>query len=281
MRVFSRDTDILIGERSIVNLGHNRGRHVLRPFNPVKGRIWLKRNAANLRVQLLQPPGSSNKGPAGAKHGYEMRDAALCLLPNFIGSAQIMSTPIGIIRILVSVEIFLWLGGVKFARLANGAVRPVRRVGINNVGAVSAQNVLALGRNVLRHAQRDRETLSRSDHRVGNACISTGRIQQNPAGTKTACRARLRHNVRCRTILYRSTRIHPFRFAEQLNVREVSRDPLQAQQRRVPNALQRALPERARIRHSFPFSARFAHRIGYLGRFAGSGLHSDLGADYD
>src|SRR5207247_4476615 len=178
MRIFSRDTDILIGERSIVNLGHNRGRHVLRPFNPVKGRIWLKRTAANLRVQLPQPPSSSNKGPAGAKHGYEMRDAALCLLPNFIGSAQIMSTPVGVIRILISVEIFLWLGGVKFARLANGAVRPVRRAGINNVGAVSAQNVLELGRNVLRHAQRDREPLSRSYHRIGNACIYSARSQK-------------------------------------------------------------------------------------------------------
>src|SRR5438093_10104143 len=136
MRVFSRDTDILIGERSSVLLGHTCSRHELRRSNPVKGRIRLKRNATNLRVQLFQPPGSSNKCPAGSKHGYEMRDAALCLLPNFIGSAQIMSTPIGIIRILVSVEIFLWLGGVKFARLANGAVRPVRRVGINNVGAV-------------------------------------------------------------------------------------------------------------------------------------------------
>src|SRR5207247_2090343 len=150
----------------------------------------------NLRVQLLQPPGSSNKSPAGAKHGYEMRDTTLCLLPNFIGSVQIMSTPIGIIRILVSVEIFLWLCGVKFARLANGAVRPVRRVGIDNVG-------------------------------------------------------------------------------------QRARDSFPTQQRRAPNALERALPERTRIRHSFPFSARFVHRIGYLGRFAGSGLHSDLGADYD
>src|SRR5438094_4004685 len=97
MRVFSRDTDIFISERSIVNLRHDRGCHMFRPFNPVKGRIWLKRNAANLRVQLLQPPGSSNKSPAGAKHCYEMRDAALALVPNFIGSAQIMSTPIGII----------------------------------------------------------------------------------------------------------------------------------------------------------------------------------------
>src|SRR5438094_8692885 len=97
MRVFSRDTANLISERSIVNLGDNRGRHVLRPFNPVKGRIRLKRNATNLRVQLFQPPGSSNKCPAGSKHGYEMRDAALCLLPNFIGSAQIMSTPVGVI----------------------------------------------------------------------------------------------------------------------------------------------------------------------------------------
>src|SRR5207245_11391176 len=136
MRIFGRNTDILISERSIVKLRHDRGCHMFRPFNHVKRRIWLNRNATNLRIQLSQPPSSSNKGPAGAEHGYQMCDAALRLLPNFIGSAQIMSTPIGIIRILVSVEMFLWLGGVKFARLANGAARPVRRVGVINVSVV-------------------------------------------------------------------------------------------------------------------------------------------------
>ena len=74
--------------------------------------------------------------------------------------------------------------GGKFAGLANGAVGAIGGIGINNVRAIGAQNLFALGGNILRHAQGDGKSFSRSEHGVGDAGVAAGGIEQNFAGSE-------------------------------------------------------------------------------------------------
>src|ERR1043166_5904432 len=106
-----------------------------------------------------------------------MRDLPFTLLPDFVSGAVVVSLPVGIVGVLVGVEIFSRIRGVKFTHFADCAVGTFTGVGINNGGAVSVKNALALNRNIFRHAERDREALGGSDHGEGDAGITAGGVQ--------------------------------------------------------------------------------------------------------
>ena len=113
-----------------------------------------------------------------------MRDTSFRLLPDFVGCAMVVSLPVGIVRILVGVVVKIGMLRGEFARDANRAIGSFGGIGINDVRAVGVQDSFALDRNVFRHAQRDRETLSRADHGVGDAGVAAGGVEQNFAGTE-------------------------------------------------------------------------------------------------
>src|SRR6266478_3536532 len=97
---------------------------------------------------------------------------------------MVVSLPVGRVRILVGVKIFFRLALVEFAHRADGAVRAVGGIGINNVGAVGVENSLAFDGNVFRHAQRDRKTFGSADHGVGDSGIAAGGVEQSFPGSK-------------------------------------------------------------------------------------------------
>ena len=99
----------------IIYFRDDRAGHVLRAFDAVEGRIGLKRDAANFRIEFFQAASGAHEGSAGAHHRNEMSDTSFCLLPDFIGSAMVVCLPVGIVGILVGVEIFVGMLGEKFA----------------------------------------------------------------------------------------------------------------------------------------------------------------------
>src|ERR1700676_289690 len=117
---------------------------MLRAFDSVKRRVGLQRNAPNFRIQFFQTSRSANESSAGAEHGNKMGDSAFGLLPDLVSRPEVMRLPVGVVRILVSVEIFVGMIGVELARYANRAVGAIRRIGINNVRSVGMQNMFTL-----------------------------------------------------------------------------------------------------------------------------------------
>src|SRR5712671_1894061 len=108
-----------------------------------------------------------------------MSNAPFGLLPNLVRRSVIVREPIGVVRILVGVKIQIRMLGGKFASRTDRAIGTLARIGINDVGAVSVQNLLALNRNIRRHAKRNREALSRTQHGVSYPGIAAGRIKQS------------------------------------------------------------------------------------------------------
>src|ERR1700733_14574150 len=78
----------------------------------------------------------------------------------------------------------------ELASQANRAVRTFAGIGIENVLSISAEDALALGGNILRHAQGDGESLSRAQHGIGNAGIAAGSVEQSFAGNQLPAAAR-------------------------------------------------------------------------------------------
>src|SRR5436305_15242538 len=101
-----------------------------------------------------------------------MGDATVGLLPKFFGSPVVMGFPVSIIRILVGVKILFRILRVYFTSNAYRSIGTFICGRINNVGAIREQNALSLGRDVLRHAQRDREPLGSHDHGVSNPSVA-------------------------------------------------------------------------------------------------------------
>ena len=156
-----------------------------------------------------------------------MGDASFRLLPDFIGGAVIVRAPVGIVGILIGIEIFFGMFRCKFAHFANRPIRSFARVGVDNVRAIRMQDVLALDGDVLPHAQRHLETLRCADHGIGNPCISAGGIQQRFTRPKFSAATRFSHDVCGGAIFNRAAGIHPLGFPQDLNARQLTRQPIQ------------------------------------------------------
>ena len=167
----------------------------------------------HIRIQLFQPARGSHECSAGAQHGDKVRDTSFGLLPDFVGRAMVVSLPVGIVGILVCVEIKIGMLGIKFARHADGAVGAFAGIGVENIRAVSVQNALAFRRNILRHAQRDGNALGGADHRVSDAGVAAGRIEQNFARRQFPAPLRFQNDARGGAIFHRSARVVPLGFA--------------------------------------------------------------------
>ena len=80
VRALGVDPQIFVGERRIVDAGHDRRLHVLQPLEPVERRVGLKRNQLDRRVELPQPAARADERAAGAEAGDEVRQPAARLL---------------------------------------------------------------------------------------------------------------------------------------------------------------------------------------------------------
>ena len=146
--VFGRDLQILIGECAVINFWDDGAGHVLGAFDAVEGRVGLQGDALHGGIQFFEAARGADESTAGAEHGDEMGDAALGLLPDFVGRAQVVRLPVRFVGILVGVKILVGMLGGQLAREANRTVGAVGGIGIKNVGTVALQDLLALARNI-------------------------------------------------------------------------------------------------------------------------------------
>ena len=117
-----------------------------------------------------------------------MRNAAGGLLPNLVGRGAIVRLPIRRITILVWVKIFVRISRDDFAHFANRTVGAFIARSDHEFRAEGPQDPLALVRSAVRKAKLHGKTERRADHRVGNAGVAAGRVNdglvraQCPAG---------------------------------------------------------------------------------------------------
>ena len=79
----------------------------------------------------------------------------------------------------------------------------------------------SLGRNILRHTQRDLESESGAEHGVGDAGVAAGGIEQNLSGSEFAVAACFGHNAGGGAIFDGSAGVIPFGLAQKVYVGKV------------------------------------------------------------
>ena len=118
------------------------------------------------------------------------------------------------------------------ARLADGAVAAVHRIGQHEVGAVRVQQPLAFGRDVGRDAEADREAARGAEHGVGDAGIAGRRVEQRCGRCiKRPGPFALEHHGQGGAVLDRPARVLRFELGVNLDAGP-GLEPPQAQQRR-------------------------------------------------
>ena len=200
------------------------------PSRPWKGesgwndRHWMR------GFKLLQPPRRADERAAGAEPRHVVRHAAFRLLENLGSGGQIMGAPVGGVIVLVRVEIKLGIFLGQAAHPANGAVGAFHGVGVDNLRAVGFQNALALHAHVGGHAKLHAVVLGGADHRVGNAGVAGGRVDQDFVPRHQPGGFRLADNVHRRAVLHRAAGILPFRLGVNLDIRRCGANSRQAYQ---------------------------------------------------
>src|ERR1700675_1692973 len=97
--------------------------------------------------------------------------------------------------------------GRQFASQADGAVGSVSRIGVKNIRAIGLQNLLALRRNIARHAERDGKSLGRTQHGIGYSSIAASGVEKNLARSELAAAPTFGDDVGRCAVLHRAARV--------------------------------------------------------------------------
>src|SRR4051794_36221960 len=109
---------------------------MLRALDSMERRVWLQRNASDIRIQLPKPPCRANKRSSGSHDRDQVCDASRSLLPDFVRCRRVVRAPVRIIGILVGVKILLGIFLREFMGDTSGAVRSLSRIGKDDICAV-------------------------------------------------------------------------------------------------------------------------------------------------
>ncbi len=107
------------------------------------------------------------------------------LVEDLLRGALVMGTRVGLVPVLVGHVV----GGVGFGHLEgelDGAVRALRTLGVDDVGAVHPQQLGALLGDVVGHHDLERIALAPADHRQRDAGVAGGRLEDGVPGLDRA-----------------------------------------------------------------------------------------------
>ena len=150
----------------------------------------------------------------------------------------VVRAPVERVVVLVRVEVPLRVGGKPAPRLADRAVRALERIGQHQLRAIRPQHALAFRRDVVRHAQPHRYAERGAEHRVGNAGVARGRVEQGLARRQRAAGQPLEHHPPRRPILHGPARVGELRLAVELDAGLVQLDPVEPDERSAPDQVE-------------------------------------------
>ena len=165
-----------------------------------------------------------------------MSDLAARLAPDLGAGGVVVGQPVGVVRILVGVVEARGVVAGQFAGAADGAVGTLIGVGPVDLGAVGAQDPLALRRHAGGHGQVDREAQRRAQHGEGDAGVAAGGVEQGFAGREQAARDGVAHHGGRGAIFDAAAGIGPLRLGQKGDAFEAAHRLLDADEGRVPDA---------------------------------------------
>ena len=106
----------------------------------------------------------------------------------------VMRAPVRVVAVLIRIKVALRIRRDHPAHFADRAVGALERTGQHELGAERAKNQLPLRARVLGQAQLHFVAARRADHRVRDAGVARGRIDDRQAGPQAARRLRRRRS---------------------------------------------------------------------------------------
>ena len=211
--------------------------------------IGLKRNQPDRRVEFPQAAARPDKGPARSQPGHEVRELAVNLPDNLRPGRLVVGLPVGVVIILVRIEIQFRIVPVKFTGFLNRPVGRAVRIGQDQLGPISLQNLLSLAAGVGRQAQSDFVAAMGADHGVGDPRVAARGVQDDLPRTQRAAALAFEDHIKRGAVLDRASRVEPLRLGVDFNRRHGARHPRQLQQRRVAYTRQQVAAQPGYLRH--------------------------------
>ena len=157
-----------------------------------------------------------------------------CVCSRISGAGRVVvRAPVPGVVVLVRIEIQVRLLRVHRLGLDDGAVRSFHRIGEHHLGAERLEDPLPLGRHVLGHAQPHAVAARGADHRVGDAGVPGGGVEQDLVAGQRARLLAVGNHPRRRAVLHRPARIAPLRLGVELDVAETRLETRQPDERGV------------------------------------------------
>ena len=212
---------------------------MLQALDAVEGRIGLGGDDAHPPVHPLQVTARAHQRARGAQGGDEVGDAALGVAPDFRAGGGFVRLGVGRVVVLIRLEVAVGIGLEDFARLEDGAVGALQRIGEDELGAKGAADALALVGDVARHDQPHAVAQRRADHRQRDAGVAAGGVEDDLVRRQQAALDAVAHHHQRWPILDRAAGIEALQLGLQHDVfRQVRGDALQPGQRSVADEIE-------------------------------------------
>ncbi len=185
----------------------------------------------------LEPPSDAHKGAGGAQAGHEVRHPAVGLAEDFRAGGVVVRAPVAVVVVLVGIKIAFGFVCHDLARQPDRAIAAFERIALDDRCAIGLRQGLALLRDVGRHHQPNGVALGRADHRIANAGIAAGGVDQDPIVRQPAVLLSvLDYTKRC-AVLDGTARVEPLGLGVQLHP-WLAHQVAQVEERRVADLLQ-------------------------------------------
>ena len=170
-----------------------------------------------------------------------MRYLPVGLRPDLVRGPVVVGFPVRIVVQLVGEEILFWRCGQDPLRLPGRSIHPLRGVGENQLCPVRAQRRQETLVGVCRNTELHLVAARGAEHRVGDAGVARGRIDDGFPGTECAASLSVQDHRGCRPVLHRAAGIHPLGLGKELDLPgEVAADAQELQKRSVADAFKRS-----------------------------------------
>jgi len=183
--VFVQDIHLFIQTLLVVDPGAVGLAHVFEALDLML-QVRLDADDLNAAIEFLEPLRNAHRGAGGSERDHHGGDPALGLIPDFLRRPEIMGPDvIGVVE-LIGAEILFRVFPKHPVSDLDGAVRPLRRGGKDQLRAHRPQNFFALFAGRFGHGQAQLVAFRRGHHGQSDAGIAAGRLQNDPAGFQVA-----------------------------------------------------------------------------------------------
>src|SRR6267378_2756188 len=228
-----------VGDAFVPDRRTERGRHVLPAVDAMQRGVRLHRDDAH--TFRTKPPRDADDGPARTDAGNEVRRPPTALLPDLGRGTELVRQRVRRVRVLIDVDVAVRIRGGSSLRFPDRAIRSLEGIGEDELCTKGTGDALPLERHLVGHAELERMTANRADHRERDARVAARRIEHDASTSEPAFLLRVEHHPERRPIFHTPAGIRALDLHPEVTAK-ASANPAQWDERCVPDSLEDRAP---------------------------------------